>query len=141
MTLTTFATNLPDEGRVDNVIMEFLPRTRKQVHAHPRITIRTKQEVVAKKTAEANLIYLGHDTPRLLMAVASTEGSQSPDVDDQALGTVFRFPGGPASYDKPLRFVLRFPRSKRVFVAKLATKEIQPRPLRRDSLNAEMPRP
>ena len=33
LTLTTFATNLPDEGRVDNVIMEFLPRTRKQVHA------------------------------------------------------------------------------------------------------------
>ena len=109
ITLTTFATNLGNEGRVDNVMMEFLPRTRKQIHAHPRITIRTKQPVVTKTTAGSNLIYLGQDAPRLFMAVASTAGPQSPDVDDQALGTVFRFPGGPASYDRPLRFFLRFP--------------------------------
>ncbi len=111
LALTTFATNLPEEGRVDNVIMEYLPRTTKQVHAHPRIRIRTGQEVIAKEAADANLIYLGHDAPRLFMAISSTAGAPRPEVEDQALSKVLRFPGGSASYDKPLRYFLRFPQA------------------------------
>ncbi len=112
--LTTFATNFPEEGRVDNVIMEFLPRTKRRVHANPRITIRTCKEVTSRKLADASLIYLGKEPARLFMAIDATPGHQFPQ-EDFALGTVLRFRGASTSYDKPLRYFLRLPQEGQDF--------------------------
>ena len=45
MELTTFATNRKGEGRVDNVLVEIWPISKKELHAVPALTIKTKREV------------------------------------------------------------------------------------------------
>ena len=42
ISVTTFATNHPDEGRVDNVILEYSPEGNNQVECTPLITVTSK---------------------------------------------------------------------------------------------------
>jgi hypothetical protein len=41
----TFATNLPVQGRVDNFLMQVLPRTRERIRAVPLLILSTRREV------------------------------------------------------------------------------------------------
>jgi hypothetical protein len=40
--VTTFATNLPEEGRVDNVIIEVAPGTEREMHAVPQVILKSE---------------------------------------------------------------------------------------------------
>ncbi len=107
--LTTFATNLRNEGRVDNVIVEFFPRVKRTVQVDPRIVIRTAKEVTLRAAAGTCLVYVGREQPRLFMAVGSVSGVEPPDAADFGVGTALRFRGGAASGDRPLRYFVRLP--------------------------------
>ena len=100
--LTTFATNLPEEGRVDNVILEVVPRTEKEVHAVPRITIRSESELTLQ--ARDSAIYKDKGGPRLFLL-----SDASLSVEDCGYQKSYRLPAGAATYRSPLRHVFRFP--------------------------------
>ena len=104
MEITTFATNLPEEGRVDNVLMEVLPRTRERIHVVPRLILSTRQDVqlsnpegngVARLTGESAAVLVACDAP--LVAA------------DCGHSVVLTTPGGPASAGVPLICLFRFP--------------------------------
>src|ERR1017187_7266218 len=62
--LIAFATNRASEGRVDNVIVEIGPRTRRTVRAAPVVTVRSRRAV----RSQGNAVYLDGDGGRLLFA-------------------------------------------------------------------------
>jgi hypothetical protein len=102
--LTIFATNFPEEGRVDNLILEVRPRTQKLVHAVPLVTIRTAHEVTVQSSNDVAGVYLDGQPPRLFLV------SDSPlDSDYLGSGRALILKQGIASYDRPLRYCLRFP--------------------------------
>lgn len=113
--LTTFATNLSEEGRVDNVILEVRPRSQNSVHADPVITIRTEQAVTTQKSGDAVLVHLGESTPRLFLAVNSRLSPEFPEAYDLAMGTTLRLGAGAATGETPLRYLIRLPQEGQNF--------------------------
>jgi hypothetical protein len=102
--LTTFATNLPEEGRVDNVLMEVLPRTRALVHAVPRLILSTRREVRASGRDGIGVASLAGDSaPVLVAADAPLRAS------DLGHAVALDTPAGPATGDRPLARFFRFP--------------------------------
>ncbi len=100
--LTTFATNLPEEGRVDNVILEVVPRTKREVHAVPRITIKSETPLTQSAADGATAVYKAGTRLFLL--------SDSPlTVEDYGYQKTYRPSGGAATSGTPLRYFLRFP--------------------------------
>lgn len=61
MQITTFATQRPGEGRVDNVILEIVPRARHQVAAVPLVILKTKREVKLAATREGAVMRLDNE--------------------------------------------------------------------------------
>lgn len=59
--LTTFATQRPGEGRVDNVMMEVAPRSEHRVAAVPLVILRTKREVKLQATPQGAVLRLDHE--------------------------------------------------------------------------------
>jgi hypothetical protein len=100
--LTTFATNLPEEGRVDNVILEVVPRTEKEVHAVLQIAIRSESVLTLQDQASA--IYKDKGGPRLFLLADSPLS-----VEDYGYQKLYRLPAGAATYRSPLRHFFRFP--------------------------------
>ena len=109
--LTTFASNAPDEGRVDNVIMEIRPRIQTAIHASPLITLRTKRKPVIRKLGTASAVTLDSETAPVFMV------SDSPlfPGEDLALGQQFLLPASVASGDRPARYFFRFPQAGQDF--------------------------
>ena len=67
MELTTFATNRPGEGRVDNVILEVRPVAAERVRALPLVIVKTRSAVVFdEKLGTATLA----ENKRLLLAAS-----------------------------------------------------------------------
>jgi len=99
--LTAFATNRAAEGRVDNVIVEILPRTRRTVHARPVVTVKSRRTV----TCKGNAVHLDSEGGPLLFA--SDQPCSGPS--DTGAEWVFRGKVGPASAGEPLRQFFRFP--------------------------------
>lgn len=105
--LTAFATNRASEGRVDNVIAEIWPRTRRSVHAAPVVTVRSRRAVKRK----GNAIYLDDDGGPLLFA------SDQPCLGPTDGGVEWVLQGrlGEARADEPLRQFFRFPQDGQPF--------------------------
>ncbi len=103
--LTTFATNHAAEGRVDNVIAEIRPRTRKSVDAVLRVTVKTRHELRVEASAGGSVASLDGGSEPLFLAADTPLSIAS----DSGLGYVLASPAGPAAGDKPLRYFLRFP--------------------------------
>ncbi len=99
--LTAFATNRPSEGRVDNVIAEIRPRTRRTIHAAHVVTVRSRRAVRAK----GNAIYLDNEGGPVLLASDQT----CPAPSDTGVEWVMRGRLGAATGDRPLRQFFRFP--------------------------------
>lgn len=99
--ITTFATNEPGEGRVDNVLLEVKPRTAAELRAAPVVVLRSRRDAVAGQSGAVHLdsaagpLFLLSDMPLRRSdrgnAVAFTAGARR------------------ASADRPLRCFLRFP--------------------------------
>jgi len=99
--LTTFATNLPEEGRVDNVILEVVPATANRVHATPRITIKSENAMTLKEGGGVFMLYKGSQP--FLVTSARLE------PENFGYQTVYGLPGGLATSHNPLRYLVRFP--------------------------------
>jgi hypothetical protein len=77
MELITFATNSPGEGWVDNVIIEIKPRTKKEVHAIPTVTIRTNRELKLKTVDSTSLVSLDKEDAPPFLVVSSSANVQA----------------------------------------------------------------
>lgn len=98
--LTTFATNLAAEGRVDNVILEVRPKSARQALASPVLRLRTRQTATVNNRTEVML--QGMSTPFLV----ADHPLRATDVGD---GYVFAMPEAFAQAGKPLVCFVRFP--------------------------------
>ncbi len=96
--LTTFATDEPAEGRVDNVLLEVWPRAKGEVHAAPLMRLVTRRSVTVRG---AGAFLDG----QLFAACDAPFGASS---DDGAGGSVY-LASGVARAGAPLRRFLRFP--------------------------------
>ncbi len=103
--LTTFATNEPAEGRVDNVIMEVWPRTLKEVHATPLLKLKTSREVKVMSEANTTAVYLGNESSTPFL-IANTP---SPSHQQTGRGCRIMLKDGAASGDRPLTCFVRIP--------------------------------
>jgi hypothetical protein len=116
MTLTTFATNNPAEGRVDNVLMEIRPRDEQPVNVVPIMQIQSEQRYELKAD-RGNLLVSRLKTKEILFVGRvfnnPSEGTVNGtifDVDtptEQQL-TLHR---GVASLAQPYRAFFRFPQA------------------------------
>ena len=109
--LTTFATNEPTEGRVDNVLVEVRPRTQRAVHAVPIVKLKAKREIVIRASGERGSVHLdGEATPPFLVASSPLAVHENGGFEH-----VMRLQEGVARGDRPLRYFLRFPQKGQDF--------------------------
>jgi hypothetical protein len=116
MTLTTFATNHPSEGRIDNVLMEIRPSHDQPVNVTPLVEMRTIQKCEVK--TEGNHLIVSHRNTGKLLFVAKvfqnpSEGTVHTtifdvDTDTQQQLTLHR---GVASVAAPYKAFFRFPQA------------------------------
>jgi hypothetical protein len=116
MTLTTFATNHAEEGRVDNVLMEIRPAKDKPVRVTPLVQISTIKECDLS-TREKDMVVTEREGGKVLLA-GRVYGNPS---DGTVRGTIFdvdtdvskqlTIHAGVASGDAPYRAFFRFPQS------------------------------
>ncbi len=100
--LTTFATNLPEEGRVDNVILEVVPGTEKEVHAVPQVILKSEQPLTLQHAGGASAIYKAGSQLFLL--------SDAPlSAEDCGYQKLYRIPASAATSRTPLRHFFRLP--------------------------------
>lgn len=125
MSLTAFASNRPDEGRVDNVIMDARPTRRDRVAMVPLVIIKTRRKVKMENTGNIGRVFIGEENPFLFMVVNTSLvhiedfgfinifylGHTAPSHSLQSdPASVITYPGvGAASRNKPFRHLFRFP--------------------------------
>ena len=102
--LTTFSTNLPEEGRVDNVLMHVLPRAQDSIHAVPRLTLGTRREAQVGSPDGIGVVALAGDSAPVLLA-----GSAPLGVSDCGRSIVLTAPAGAATAARPLTSFFRLP--------------------------------
>ncbi len=103
--LTTFATRSPDEGRVDNVILEVQPRTLHSLHAVPMVVLRTKRDINLKSLTGATALFLDNKTSLPFMLANVQLGTEQ----DGVVWRSFRMNALETREGKPLRIFFRFP--------------------------------
>ncbi|MGA8530722.1 MAG: hypothetical protein WB622_13475, partial [Acidobacteriaceae bacterium] len=116
MTLTTFATNHPDEGRVDNVLMEITPSEEKSVYVTPLVQIKSVK-ACDLGTHDNDMVITERDSGMVLLA-GRVYGNPS---DGTVRGTIFdvdtdackqlTIHAGLASKGAPYRAFFRFPQA------------------------------
>jgi hypothetical protein len=109
--LTTFATNRPDEGRVDNVILQVRPRGAHEVRAVPVLTLRTRRRVKAGRNGDAGVVSYEGDGAALLAASSVTLSAPS----DTSSSWTLSGPTGIATGDRPFQVLFRFPQQGQDF--------------------------
>jgi hypothetical protein len=102
--ITTFATNLPEEGRVDNVLLEVIPRTGQKVHAVARVTIKSRNPLTLKTAGDVSAVYVDKGGSHLFLLADATL-----TFEDFGYQSTFRLPSGTATYESPQRHLFRFP--------------------------------
>ena len=102
--LTTFATNRAGEGRVDNVLAQVRPRSKREVWASPVVVLHTRQPAALQNTAAAATVRLGGESaPPFLIADAPLRAT------DTGHGYLLAAPERPARAREPLKCFFRFP--------------------------------
>jgi hypothetical protein len=109
--LTTFASNRPEEGRVDNVVMEIRPRIQHGIHAVPLISLRTKSKPIIRELGKASAVTLDIETASPFMIVDSTLSRG----EGMGVGQQFLLPTAFATSDRPARYFFRFPQEGQPF--------------------------
>ncbi len=109
--LTTFATNEPSEGRVDNVIMEVRPRTQKELHVTPLLKIRSGRKLKITRAPKVTTVEFADGSDSLFLAMNSPiHGS-----GETGAGVRVIMKDGIASGDRPLTLFFRFPQQSQDF--------------------------
>jgi hypothetical protein len=136
MELVTFATNRAGEGRVDNVLMTVTPRRDQTVHAGPVVSITSQQHYTRKAISSPalTLCNAGGDPDETdmcgqpILVLADSPGKPLFMVADLISGdhfgaqqgvagdtTLVAFHPRPASVEKPLRCIFRFPQQQQSY--------------------------
>lgn len=102
--LTTFATNQPAEGRVDNVMVEVTPVVRTEVHAGLVISIRTRQRLVLRRAGGITIVHADAEPDRPFLVTDAAFG-----LRDTGSGYLLTLVARTASGHQPLRCLVRFP--------------------------------
>jgi len=100
--LTTFATNLPEEGRVDNVILDVVPKTRHSTHAVAQVVIRSDNPTKLSEPERGGAVNIG-DARLFMLADAPLT------AEDCGNEKLYRLASGVATPHSPLRHLFRFP--------------------------------
>ncbi|MBI5215288.1 MAG: twin-arginine translocation signal domain-containing protein [Ignavibacteriae bacterium] len=107
MTLTTFATNSNNEGRVDNVLVQIRPDGKEELDCAPFLTISSKAELTLdEQDDDLSTLLLGDENKTLFLAVnAHIEMSND--------GTTYTctLAKDKATASSPLNFFFRFPQA------------------------------
>lgn len=116
MTLTTFATNHPAEGRVDNVLLEVRPRNGETVNVCPLVRVHSVHKLNLTGEAE-NLIVSSKQSGEVLFVARvfgnPSQGTVSGSLFDVATDTAqqLTLSRGIASAAAPYRAFFRYPQS------------------------------
>jgi len=105
--IITFATDRPDEGRVDNVIMEIRPKTKTSVHAAPLVTLTTTHKPLMREIGKFSAVTLDGEAEPIFM-VADTVLTRG---EATGVGQRYLLPTGLATGDRPARYFFRFPQA------------------------------
>jgi len=103
--LTTFATNEPGEGRVDNVIFHVSPRSRHALHARRLVVVRTAARHVARHDGNRTIVS-AEGRPELPVMLLDAAGGR---IIPTGSGYQLDFKAARASVSEPLRMLIRFP--------------------------------
>lgn len=106
--LIAFATSEPEEGRVDNVLLEVWPRSRPSVHVRPLVRLRTRESVTVATEGGVSRIRLGAEGEPVFMAC-----SPPMSLRDTGGGATLTGVDGEARPGQPFRALFRFPLSGR----------------------------
>jgi hypothetical protein len=116
MELTTFATNEPGEGRVDNVLIEVRPKSPNSIHARVVVYIDTARPVKVDESGKTKLFRVGGDpAPLFMVSESQLAVSGFFGVGETGHGSLFEFAPEGTSADKPARYFLRFPQEEQSF--------------------------
>jgi hypothetical protein len=115
MDLTTFATNEPNEGRVDNVLIEVRPKSPHKVHARAVLHIDTVRSLTVQESGRTKLFHVSGEKGPLFMVSDSQLTSRSFNAEDVGHGYLFEFPQEATTTDQPSRYFLRFPQEGQAF--------------------------
>lgn len=106
--LIAFATNEPDEGRADNVLLEVYPRSRPELRARPLVRLRTRETVFLATEGRWSHVRLGSEDAPVFMT------SSAPlSMRDTGAGVTLTAAEGLATPSQPLRVLFRFPLARR----------------------------
>jgi len=110
VTLTCFATNHKDEGRVDNLIIRILSKEKEQVECTPEIIITSKNEFWLKSGEQESELRYDNESGKLFFAV------KSPLMENSSTPTRrYELKGGVTTLVKPFEHFVRFPQSGQSF--------------------------
>jgi hypothetical protein len=104
--LTSCATNRKDEGRVDNLLIEIIPKGNAEIECTPEIILNSKKDFVLNTDGSKQEVHFDSPTGAIFLMVSSpmTESGTPP------LRRYELKPGTPKR-DKPLLYVVRLPQS------------------------------
>lgn len=100
--MTAFATNRPEEGRVDNVLLEVRPVSERRIFAAPRVNVSARSALTVDDAR--GTVRIASDE-RLLLVADRPLASHA----DTGRGQTLVVGEGMAADDQPLRVFLRFP--------------------------------
>lgn len=103
--LISFATNRPDEGRVDNVILKVTPKTLSSLVVGPALAFYSRRQANILDCPARDRIVVGEKNDQLLVASSRPFVTMFPN----GRGWVFRIRPGEVTADKPLWCFLRLP--------------------------------
>jgi len=107
MHLTSFATNDPDEGRIDNLLVELYSRGTNEVEVTPEITIHSEAGFTALSEGDHGTVQLNGNPPVIFFTVGSAL-QPGGDAHDHR----FMLKGGKAAKDTAYKYLVRFPQEK-----------------------------
>jgi len=105
--LTSFATNLAEEGRIDNLLVEIYPKDKNDIEVTPEITVHSQAEFIAASDGDHGTVSL-NGTPPVLFFVVGSALQPGGDSKDHR----YMLKTGKAQKDNPYRFLARFPQEK-----------------------------
>ncbi len=102
MEITSFATNAPGEGRVDNVLLEIRPKSATLVAAVPYVLLQTTDKIGLRSLGGGSVVTAKKEPERVVFV---SDAPLSPGVE----GNVLTLLHGTATEARPLQYFIRFP--------------------------------
>jgi hypothetical protein len=103
--IITFASRRTDEGRVDNVILQVVPRSKKKLHAVLLVRINSQRNMIVRNTESMTVVEVEGQRNALFLAINSPMFEKV----NYGRGWEIRLKAAGFTDDQPLRYFIRFP--------------------------------